>query len=220
MTGLAAGAWSETALVAIAYYGNGSQTNNDIQFATLTETIDIDMGDKDIDQIASIAGGRLVKKVPQDITSITMEVYPMDIDAKGTGTSYVATGVSMLLHDLSTNWDTSEPLQQLATRNRDLFRVALMWTDDTTCTTGNGAIASAKNAYRMVFAHCYCTSCKTSFTDGVLKATLVFKVTAFNPNGIANICEQSLDGSATTISALNTYNSTNYSPNAAVNYTW
>ena len=100
MVVLGTGAWSETALVAIAYYGNGSETSNDIQFATLMETIDIDMGDKDIDQIASLAGGRLVKKTPQDITTITLECYPVDIDAKG------ATGIAQLFHDTEANWDS------------------------------------------------------------------------------------------------------------------
>ncbi len=210
---LAAGAWSETALVAIAYYGNGSETGNDIQFATLTETIDIDMGDKDVDQVASIAGGRLVKKVPQDITTLTFEVYPIDIDAKG------GTGVSQLFHDVEANWDTSEPLQQLASRNRELFRVAILWTDDTSVTTANGGVSLGYNAYRIVFAHCYCVSAKPAYTDGILKTTLTFKVPAFNPNGIANIAEQSTDGSAA-LPALNTYNSTNYNPNSASNYTW
>lgn len=209
---LPAGAWSETALVAIAYYGNGAQSSNDMQFATVTETIDIDMGDKDIDQVASVAGGRLVKKVPQDITTITLEVYPLDIDAKG------GTGASQMFHDLSSNWDASEPMDQNATRNRDLFRVAILWTDDTTATTGNGATAASKNAYRIIFAHCYCTGYKPAFTDGVLKVTLTFKVPAFNPNGIALIHEQS--GDATALPALSTYNSTNYNPNGVAAYTW
>ena len=210
---LAAGAWSETALVSIAYYGNGSQSNNDMQFAALTETIDIDMGDKDIDQIVSVAGGRLVKKVPQDLTTITFELYPLDIDAKG------ETGISQIFHDISSNWDSSEPLEVSATRNRDLYRIAILWTDDTSVTTGNGAISSGSNAYRIIFAHAYCTSYKPSFTDGVLKVTATFKVPAFNPNGVANIHEQSTDSTAG-ISALSTYNASNYNPNGSSAYTW
>jgi len=210
---LAAGAWSETALVAIAYYGSGSETSNDIQFASLTETIDIDMGDKDIDQVASIGGGRLVKKVPQDITTITLEMYPLDIDAIG------GTGVAQLFHDTKANWDSSEPLEVTSSRNRELYRIAILWTDDTSVTTGNGAVTSGSNAYRIIFAHAYCTSAKPSFTDGVLKVTATFKVPAFNPNGVGNIHEQSIDGTAT-LNALNTYNSTNYNPNASTAYTW
>lgn len=216
MPALVEGAWSETAFVAISYYGGGAEAGNDVQFATLTETIDIDMGDKDIDQIASIKGGRLVKKSPQDITTITLEVYPTDIDSKGGGT---ATGVGQLFEDKYANWDAAEPLQQPASRNRELYRIALLWTNDTTATTGNGAVASGNAAYRLIFAHCYCTSMKPSFTDGVLKVTLTFKVVAFNPNGIANICEQSTD-TTQALSALSTYNSTNYNPLAVSAYTW
>lgn len=214
--GLNAGAWSETAFVSVSYYGNGSQSSNDVSFTALTETIDIDMGDKDTDQIVNLKGGRMIKKIPQDITTLTFEAYPVDIDSKGGGT---ATGISQMFHDLQANWGASEPLQQLATRNRELYRVAILWSDDPASTLGTSAVTSGYNGYRLVFAHCYCTSMKPSFTDGVLKVTFSFKVVAFNPQGVANICEQSTDSTAQ-LGALNTYNSTNYNPTGSSAYTW
>ena len=48
--------WSETAKIAIA-----AQSGSDVQFVTITETVDIDIGAKDFDVIATLAGGRLVK---------------------------------------------------------------------------------------------------------------------------------------------------------------
>jgi len=152
-----------------------------------------------------------VKKVPQDITTITFEGYPVDLDSAG------GTGVSQLFQG-GTTWDTTEPLTGNSTIVRDIFRVALLWTDDSAATTAAGATSATTNAYRMVFAHAYCTSMKPSFTDGILKFTFAFKCTAFNKNGVALIHEDS--GDATALAALNTYNSTNYPPTGSSAYTW
>lgn len=205
---LKAGAWSETALVTIAKYATTGGT--DVQFAALTETIDIDIGDKDIDQIASVAGGRLIKKIPQDITTITFEGYPTDIDSAG------GTGVSQMFH--GGTWDTTEPMAVTSSLGRDKFRIAVLWTDDTTATGATGTTAATTNSYRIIFAHAYMVSCKPSFTDGVLKFTFSFKCPAFNPNGIALIKEDS--GDATALTALTSYNSTNYPPLGTTAYTW
>ena len=205
------GAWSETAFVTITRYAAGGGT--DVQFASLTETIDIDMGDKDIEQVPTLIGGRVVKKTPQDITTITFEGYPVDLDSG----SSPATGVSQLFQGGAT-WDTSEPLTNTSTIVRDLFRIAILWTDDTTATSAAGATASSTNAYRIVFAHAYCTSMKPSYTDGILKVTFTFKCPAFNKFGMSLIKEDS--GDATAIATLNTYNSTNYPPAGTSSYTW
>lgn len=201
-------AWSETALVTITKYADAGGTN--YEYAALTETIDIDLGDKDIDQIVNLKGGRMVKKIGQDITTITLECYPVDIDAAG------STGVSQLFE--SGTWDTTEPMEATSSRSRDMFRVALLWTDDTAATSGAGATAAATNSYRITFAHAYCTSMKPSFTDGILKFTLQFKCPAFNPQGVAIAREDS--GDATALVALNTYSSTNYPPLGTAAYTW
>jgi hypothetical protein len=204
-----AGAWSETAFISIQAYAAGA-SGTDTGYAAITETIDIDMGDKDIDQVPTLIGGRVVKKVPQDITTITFEGYPVDID------STAGTGVSEAFH--GGTWDTSEPLAVTSSRNRDLFRIAILWTDDSAATTAAGATAVATNSYRIVFAHAYMTSMKPSFTDGILKFTFSFKCPAFNKNGIGLIHEDS--GDATALAALNTYGSVNYPPTGSTAYTW
>ena len=63
--------WSEVGNVGITKKGG-----SEVQFATVTETVDIDVGAKDIEVVANLAGGRLVKFSPQDITTITLEAYP------------------------------------------------------------------------------------------------------------------------------------------------
>jgi len=205
---LNAGAWSETAFVTITKYAAGGGT--DVQYAAITETIDIDMGDKDIEQLPTLIGGRVVKKIPQDITTVTFEGYPVDIDATG------GTGVSVAFH--GGTWDTAEPLAVVSSINRDLFRIAILWTDDTAATSGAGATAATTNAYRIIFAHAYMTSMKPSYTDGILKVTFAFKCPAFNKNGVALIKEDS--GDATALTTLNTYSSTNYPPTGTTAYTF
>ena len=49
--------------------------------------------------------------------------------------------------------------------------------------TGSGAIMAAAKGLRFVMADCICVSCKSSFTDGILKQTLVFKGIAFDKSG-------------------------------------
>jgi len=201
---LNAGAWSETALVTIT-----KLDGSNVEFAALTETIDIDMGDKDVDQITNVGGGRMVKKTPQDITTITFEGYPLDIDStEGSGVSQMFEGGT---------WDTVEPLETEASLSRDLFRIAILWTDDTAATSGAGSTSASTNSYRINFAHCWMNSMKPSFTDGILKFTFSFKCPAFNPVGTANIKEQSGDNTA--LVALSAYSSANYPPRGT-SYTW
>lgn len=202
------GAWSETAFITITKYAAAGGTG--YEYGALTETIDIDLGDKDIDQLVNLKGGRMVKKIPEDITTITFEGYPVDIDAVG------GTGISQMFH--AGTWDTTEPMTVTSSLNRDLFRLAILWTDDTTATSGAGATAATTNSYRIVFAHAYMTSMKPSFTDGVLKFTFQFKCPAFNSQAIGLIHEQS--GDATALTTLNTYSSTNYPPTGTSAYTW
>ena len=208
-----AGAWSETAWITITKYAAAGGT--DYSFTAITETIDIDMGDKDIEQVPTLIGGRVVKKVPQDITTITFEGYPTTINAGGVS-SGAGSGVSQMFE--GGTWDTTEPLVQNSSIQRDLFRVTILWTDDTANTGAQYATAASTNAYRITFAHAYMVSMKPAFTDQLLKVTFAFKCPAFNKNGVSLIHEES--GDATALTALSTYNSTNYPPTGSSAYTW
>jgi len=193
--------WSETALVSIA-----AQGGTDVKFATITETVDIDFGDKDFDVIATLAGGRLVKFNPQEPTTITLEAYP--IDAGTTGFSTATTGAGFF--DLMTTLDTAQPLAYPTDHNRNKYRIAIMWTDSTSITDAAAqVVAPTNNALRVVAADGFFTSVKPSFTDGVLKFTVAYKVPPFDKNVNSNILVQSVSGAATaTMTALTSYTST------------
>lgn len=192
---MAVDTWSETALIAISKI-DGTNT----QYACLTETVDIDIGDKDFDVMNTLCGGRLVKFNPQDATSITLEAYPVEAGTDTPGTS--GNG----FFDLMNTQDGSQPMQIDNDRNRDKYRMAVLWTDKSGVTDATAAIDGSNSGLRFVAADGYFTSVKPSFTDGVLKYTVIFKVPPFDKAGDANIKMESTDGTAT-LSALADYDS-------------
>ncbi len=184
-------AWSETALVAIA-----AASGADMAFQAITETIDVDIGDKDFDVIATLSGGRLVKFTPQEPTTITLEAYPV---YAGTDTGTTGEGFFGMMN----TEDNTAPLDIDVDRVRTKHRIAICWTDSGQ-TTANAQIPSANYGLRIVAADGYFTSVKPSFTDGVLKFTVTYKVPPFDSSGTANIAIQSQDASST-LTALASY---------------
>ena len=181
-------AWLETALVTIT-----KLAGTDYEFAALTETVDIDQGDKDIEGIANVAGGRVVKWTPEGDTMITLEIYPTGVNGLES-----PDGVANLFHGFTSTSTGSN------SRTRDLFRVAVLWTNDTTATSGAGATAASTSNKRFVLANAYVTSYKTSFTDGIQKSTVTFKAVPFDKAGTtSNILEEGIDNTAST--ALTAY---------------
>lgn len=178
--------WSETALISIT-----AQGGSDVQFACLTETVDIDMGDKDFDVMNTLCGGRLVKYTPQADTTITLEAYPLEA---GTDTGTTGKG----FFDLMNTADATQPQQIAVDKARDKYRMAVLWTDDSTVTSATALIETANSAsgLRVVAADGYFISVKPSFTDGLLKFTVKFKVPAFDKEANANIKMESTDGTA------------------------
>jgi hypothetical protein len=189
--------WSETALLDIAAQGGG-----EVEFRTITETVDIDIGDKDFDVIATLKGGRLVKFNPQEPTTITLEAYPLEA---GTDSGTEGKGFFDLMHTA----DASQPVKVPVDRTRTPYRMCVMWTDAGTISATGQVIAPTNSALRVIAADGYFTSVKPSFTDGVLKFTVAFKVPPFNKAGTALVQVESIGGSATaTLTAVASYTST------------
>ncbi len=183
--------WTETALVAIA-----AASGADMAFQAITETVDIDIGDTDFHVIATLAGGRLIKFTPQEPTTITLEAYPV---YAGTDTGVTGEGFFGMMN----TEDNTAPLDIDVDRVRTKHRIAICWTDSG-ATTANAQIPSANYGLRIVAADGYFTSVKPSFTDGVLKFTVTYKVPPFDSSGTANIAIQSQDASST-LTALASY---------------
>lgn len=185
-------AWMEKCLVSISKIGGA-----DAEFASLTETLDFDIGDKDIEGIVLVNGGRVAKWNPEGDSTVTFEAWPIEV---GTDTGTTGKGFFDLMHDA----DASQPLAIANSHSRNKYRCAFLWTDDATAVTGYGATASAKRAVRLVFANGFFTSVKPSFTDGALKFTVTFKIVPYAKDGTSNFKAESTDGS-TTLAALASY---------------
>lgn len=186
--------WSERGKVAICVEGG-----SDVDFEILTDTTDIDMGDKDIEAIATMAGGRLVKYIPQEVTTITLEAYPLEA-----GTASGSTGKGFF--DLMNTQDASQPVSVSVDLVRNRYRMALLWTNDTGNASADAAVASGSYALRIIGCGFF-TSVKPSYTDGVVKFTVQMKCPPFKKDGTANVNIKSCDTTAT-MAALTTFSST------------
>ena len=179
-------AWMETCLIAISIAGG-----SDIQFAAITETVDFDIGEKDIEGVALTNGGRMTKWTPEGDSSITFEAYPLEA---GTQTGTSGKGFFDLMHTV----DSSVPLRITNDRNRDKYRVLVLWTNDTTVSTGQSVTTDTYSALRIGMADGHFTSVKPSFTDGVLKYTVTYKCAAFDKSGSGNVMIESCAGASGT----------------------
>jgi len=190
-------AWRQLAYVAIA-----KQAGSDVEFRSKIETIDISIGDRPIEGIALINGGRITKFNPEEDTEITLECYHAEA---GTDTGTTGEGWFDLFYNTT---DTAQALRLTnATVEPQKLRVAILWTDDTTQTSAASQVVSGKAALRIVAADGYLTSVKPSFTDGILKFAVTFKIPPRDASANACVLIESLDASATTMTALQSYTS-------------
>lgn len=200
MTGILS-AWSETCLVSIEPEGYGA-----LLFQAMTETIDPDFGEKGVEYIPILSGGRITKYLPQEDTTITLELYPLYVGTVGwpaTGATATATGVFDILDGAA---DTADPVQVVMDHTRLPIRLSILWTDDTAATNAAGALATSKVGTRMSWADGFMTSVKPSFTDGILKMTVTCKFPAFNKsNTCCSYFESQTLTTTTSLTALTTY---------------
>jgi len=179
-------AWMEEAMIAIAKIGE-----EDMAFAALTETIDFDLGGKDIEGVPLTNGGRITKWSPEGDSSVTMELYPLEAGTLKDAT--VGTGVFDLMHTV----DETVPIRVLNTRNRDKYRILVMWTNGPAA-TAQAITTDTYSALRIGLADGHFNSVKPSFTDGILKFTVTYKCAAFDKAGTANVLMESAAGSGAT----------------------
>lgn len=196
------GMFSEKALVSICKLGG-----SEVAFHSLVDSISIDQGDKDIEGVPVVGGGRLTKKKPQGDITISFDGYPTTVlgsDSKG---------IAQLFQDGS----TIDGASVYSTTKRQLWRVTILMTNDPTATVASSATAASTDSMRYCLVHCYCISANADFSDGY-KWSFKFKGTPFNKFGSANVQEASVEASA--ITALSTYNTTNFAVDDSNGYTW
>lgn len=200
MAGNTGNAWQETFLATIS-----QQSGTDATFEGITETLDFDFGEKDFDGIPLGNGGRIEKLTPEGPTTVTIEAYPLEVGSDDISGASTING----FFDLLQQEDTSHPLAIQATTARTRYRLAIMWTDDTSISSATAEVGSTQAAMRFVLADGFITSVKPSFTDGILKFTITFKVVPFDISGNSNMELESVNAavSSATMAAVASYTS-------------
>lgn len=189
------GAFSEVALVEV--YAKGGTA---YQFASIIEEIGPTQGDKDGEGIALVNGGRIWKRTPEGDFEVTLKIYPLDTDQ--TASSDLAQG----FQNTDSNWDASEPFADTNSRNREDFRVVILWTDDTSVSTASATTSSGSASRRITFKQAYMTSYKDMFDDKIVSAEVTFKGPAFNKSGTGNVIRESCkDGGGAGLPASGSY---------------
>lgn len=181
--------WSETAYVAITKSGSGS----DVEFYAITSSVEVTVGDKDVDFMPMLNGGRLSAFKPQADTTITLDLYPLQA---GTATGTTGKGV----FDLIGTSDATQPVSIDTSRTRNKYRMTILWTDDTTVTSATAAINLNQIGLRVIAKNGYIISATPSGNmtpNDPLKWQVKFKCGAFDKDGNPNVTIQSVDGSAT-----------------------
>ncbi len=180
-------AWEEVALVEVQKFD--ATTPLKWQCMAMTETIDISEPDYPGESIPNIAGGRVWKQSPQEDGEITLELYPIELDAADD-----ANNNGLFQQFTGGTYDSSDPMTTDTTwaagvqRTRDRFAVSVLWTNDSSATIASAATSASTDSLRFAAIGCRFTSHKADFTDGILKITATFKFPAMNYAGTVKMC--------------------------------
>jgi len=200
-------AWQRNALITV------DDGTYHVDMQAIVETIDLDIGERELDIINLLNLGQIPKHGAIGLTTVTFEGY-----SKGAGTSGASGSAATGFFDIfafrptryltgGTDTDNAEAQEIPITNRIHRYRVAILFTNDGEATAGDSAVTSGTTYFgkRFVIADCFCTAYKEAFTDGILKSTLTFKGPAFSKSAAARIELQSVDATATALSALGAY---------------
>ena len=180
-------AWQE--LCRISIIPNLGGAGAALSFEGMTEDISgMEWGEKDIEGVVLLNGGRIAKYVSMTDESLTLKIY--DINAENTANE----GAVQLFHKQATA-DVTQPIAVNNTITRETFGIILLWAE-TLPATGILLPAESKTAYRIQITNAYMTSYKPNFDDKIKSAEVTFKWTPFQQDGTSNKREESTDGTA------------------------
>ena len=176
--------WKEVCLIGLIPDGG-----TEIPLSSWTEDITaMDWGEKDIEGVALVNGGRISKFTPMTDEEITFKVYDTRAD------DGAVDSVIQLFHKQATA-DTTDPIVVDNTITRQKFGLIILWAEILPATAG--ALPTTLTAYRIQAINAYMTKCTPSFDDKTKSAEITFKWTPFNKAGSANKREESTQNSAT-----------------------
>ncbi len=172
---------------------NGAGTA--ITFDSFTEDITaMDWGEKDIEGMSLVSGGRVVKFTPMTDESLTLKVYPTR------GDDAVTDSVAQLFHKQGTP-DTTQPILVDNVVGREQVGIVILWAT-TLPATAVTLPAGSVTAERIQIINAYMTKYTPSFDDKVKTAELTFKWAPFDKSAARNKREESTDGSESLPAAI------------------
>lgn len=140
---------SEDAWQRKAYISVENTTLVKLQYESLSETIDIDMGERDLDVVNLLNLGQIPKHGAVGICTITFEGYPLQAgtaDTSGATRGTLSGGIASGYFDAfasSQNVDSASELDIDMSNTLTRYRVAILWTDDADLT---GTASAASNS--------------------------------------------------------------------------
>lgn len=193
--------WQERAFVTITKKGG-----NDKDFHALLDEIGFSGGDKDFDATALMNGGRIRVRSNQEPYEFTGTLYPTG-PTSDPGASTDPRGIMEFFHGSSDTGDNDSHFKYEASHTRDDFRVAVMFTNDTSVTSAVDSVSgSSKQAYRYVQTDAHLVSAEPSFDDQVLTVEVTFRSAPFDETASPNAYVEGYTGdSSDTMSSLGSY---------------
>jgi len=186
--------WYRTAFVSIS-----ALSGNEVALQTRTTNLGWSGGFSDVEGLDTFAG-KITRLATKDDIEITFDGIPVshqDFDWLQAGQSAASTFSSGGAAITTSTDDTK-------------YRIILLWTNQSspTVTSANQAITGTAEGYRRAWADCYMTSLDGDMSAGDnLTATMAFKTSAVDDNGVNNWAVWAKDTTSGTLSALNAYTS-------------
>lgn len=182
---MAEDSWSEFARVAIIREGDSSA----IELSAITEEISMEFGSKAIEGKATVAGGRVTKRIPMGDESITLKVYPTDADISGDG-------VVQFFHPQDSD-DELDPISVTNTNKRLRYKLVILWAEEILDVVSATSIPATGAAERLQIIDAWMTDYKLSFEDKHLSAEVTFTFPPFKKDRTGRKKEESTKDSAT-----------------------
>lgn len=172
--------WQQSYLLTIDAEGSDAG----VEFAGKTTDTEFPEEKKDVEPITMNDGSQITKLIVPESGEIKLKVYTKDTsvfdmfggDSSGHTFSYA----------------------------RKKYRLAFLWTTDSSASSGAGATTVGHEAYRKVYQNVYMIAYKHSWTDKVLELEITFKAQPFDASGNSNVYEEYTDGTSG-LSALSSY---------------
>ena len=196
---MAVDGWMSRGLLSIAAKGKDDTSYDG---AIDRKSLVIKQGDKDFDIIDLLNGATMEKPNSETTYEITFDAYFKNLATDSD------TGILQLFHTTSANWNAgSDHLEITNSKNRDYFRIAILFVDDTTISDAAGAVPASTEALRFILSNARFVSVSDhSFSDDILKGTFKFKAAPYTKAGAGNFTIQSTNGEATqSLDALASY---------------